>query len=90
MDTDGTVHTQAGAWGEAPRLEQLRDRIRAEPGVWDGKRALAAYQGIGFDCNLQRARVNLKMVAERWPGLLDAVPGRRHTWETSRSEDDAT
>lgn len=70
------------------RLEQLRDRVRAEPGVWDGRRALAAYREIGFDCTFEQARANLQAVAERWPGLLDAVSGRCYAWESSRSEED--
>jgi hypothetical protein len=79
--------------GEAPapgdRLEQLRDRIQAEPGTWDGKRALAAYRAIGWGCTIGRARHNLKMVAERYPGLLAKVDGTRWTYTTASPATDA-
>jgi hypothetical protein len=64
------------------RIDQLRDRIQAEGGIWNGKRAWRVYQEIGFDCTLERARVNLRMTAEKFPNLLEPVKGERDTWET--------
>ncbi|MFB7403351.1 hypothetical protein ACFCZR_24560 [Streptomyces rubiginosohelvolus] len=73
--------TTTGGSVPGSRLTQLRARILAEPpGTWDGKRALAAYQEIGFNCTIDRARTNLQMAAERFPGLLTPVEGKRHTW----------
>lgn len=67
------------------RTGQLRDRIRSEGGRWDGKRALSYYREIGFDCTIQRARVNLEMVAEQNPDLLVPVEGKRWTYDTTET-----
>ena len=63
------------------RLLQLCVGIRLEGGVWDGPRTLAFYQAIGFECDLGRARQNLKMAAAEFPQLLTPVRGRRWTYE---------
>jgi hypothetical protein len=66
---------------QVSRTDQLRDRIRAEGGRWDQKRALATYEALGFHCNLPRARRNLRHVAETNPGLLVPVDGLRWTFD---------
>lgn len=64
-------------------IDRLSARIRTKGGQWDGKRALAAYEELGFYCTIQRARTNLKKAAEANPDLLTAVEGKRWTYDTT-------
>lgn len=66
-------------------LDRLRDRIRAEGGRWDQKRALAAYAALGFHCSLVRARIDLRDVAKMDPGLMAPVDGLRWTFDVKES-----
>ncbi|MFF9901268.1 helix-hairpin-helix domain-containing protein [Streptomyces longispororuber] len=75
--------TRTATAAPGSRVMQLCTRVQLEGGVWDGKRALAFYRANGFDCTLQRARVNLEKVAERFPQLLTPVEGKRWTYEAS-------
>ena len=73
----------AGTADAGGMLDQLSARIRSEGGVWDGKRALAACQDLGFYCTIQRARTILGHVAEQNPELLTAVRGKRWTYDAT-------
>jgi hypothetical protein len=60
------------------RLAQLLDAIRAEGGVWTGRRARSAYEKVDFWCTNGRGYVNLKLLAER--GYLKQTGPRKMSY----------
>lgn len=53
-------------------------------GEWDGKRALSAHRSLDFDCTLAQARVDLRALAERTPGLFTKVDGKRFSYTVNK------
>lgn len=74
--------------------DQLRDRIRAEGGRWDGERAHAVCREAGGSCSFLTAQMVLRKTAEQNPDLLTEVDGERWTYTAperlASSEEKAT
>jgi hypothetical protein len=67
--------------------DQLRDRIRAEGGRWDGERAHALCREAGGECSFLTAQMVLRKTAERNPDLLTEVAGERWTYTAPERPD---
>lgn len=68
--------------------DQLRDRIRAEGGRWDGERAHAVCREAGGSCSFLTAQMVLRKTAERNPDLLMEVDGERWTYTAPASSEE--
>lgn len=65
-------------------LVRLMYDVQRHGGEWDGKRTMAAYHALGFECTIGRARTNLRMLAERTPGLLTKVDSKRFSYTVNK------